>query len=111
MRVFVAFVVCLNLIVAPAAAQDTPPSFGDKLNGIMQLFRDRLAPKMEEGLQVVEPELRDLLARLQGMVQYHAPEILPNGDILIRRRAPESVPDHLPDKVPSEPPVTSPLEL
>lgn len=113
MRNSLLFALCACLLAAPIRAQDAPPpTLMDKLDEMMQLFRDRVAPKMEEGLQAMEPELRDFMARMQGMMQYHAPEFLPNGDILIRRRAPDdAVPDHLPDNAPSSPPVTMPFEL
>jgi hypothetical protein len=118
MRNTLIFALCACLLASPIRAQDAPPAtLMDKLDEMMQLFRDRVAPKMEEGLQAMEPELRDFMARMQGMVQYHAPEVLPNGDILIRRKAPEDgapedgAPDHLPDNAPSSPPVTTPFEL
>lgn len=49
---------------------------------------------MEEFAFNVEPMMRDL-ARIMGDISnYHAPEILPNGDIIIRRKVPgEIVPD------------------
>jgi hypothetical protein len=109
---------CLILAAPPVAAQDTPlqptppqptPPLSEQLEGLMQRFLERVLPPMEQGLQAIEPDLRDLMTRLQGMAQYEAPEILPNGDILIRRKPPA---DHLPDKdAPSGPPITSPLEL
>lgn len=112
-------VVSLLLLATPAPAQEAePPTVFDQLENLLQNFLQHLAPQMEqlgEGLQAMEPELRSFLDRMQGMVQYHPPEILPNGDILIRRRAPE---DHLPespspDDAPDEPsgPVTTPFEL
>lgn len=86
----------------------TPP-IAQQLEGLMQRFLDRVLPPMEQGLQELEPELKDFLNRLQGLAQYDAPVILPNGDILIRRKPPA---DHLPDsETPDNPPITSPLEL
>ncbi len=112
MRPFPVALFCATLMSAPACAQDSAgPSLFDQLDRLLDLFTERVAPKMEEGLQAMEPELRDLMARMQDMVQYHPPEILPNGDILIRRRAPidtPAPPDHLPDKAPSAP---APFEL
>lgn len=42
-----------------------------------------------EGLLAeIGPELRGLLDEVEGFAGYHPPEVLPNGDILIRRRTP-----------------------
>ncbi|CUH39769.1 hypothetical protein JSE7799_02497 [Jannaschia seosinensis] len=81
----------------PAAAQEADGE------GMMQrglrLFMDGLRQEMEPALRDLEglavdaaPFLRELQSRLGTVVEdldaYEAPEILPNGDILIRRREP-----------------------
>jgi len=43
-----------------------------------------LAPMMEE----MAPRMRELITLLGDMQNYQAPEVLPNGDILIRRKVP-----------------------
>ena len=56
-------------------------------------------------------QLTELLGDLSG---WHAPEVLPNGDILIRRRQVEDLPEEpSPEDAPSEDeaPVLDPLEL
>ncbi len=58
-------------------------------------FMTEIEPQMrdlERGFEALEPELQAFLERLRGMAQYHPPEVLPNGDILIRRREAEEVP-------------------
>ncbi len=45
----------------------------------------------------IEPALRDLEAALKDMTLYHPPEVLPNGDIIIRRKTPDEI-----DAEPSE---------
>jgi hypothetical protein len=41
-----------------------------------------------EVLGEMEPMLRDLAAMIGDIKNYHAPEVLPNGDIIIRRKSP-----------------------
>ncbi|WP_199286486.1 hypothetical protein, partial [Pseudogemmobacter humi] len=54
-----------------------------KVREMEEAFRD-LAPQIE----ALGPQLREI-ARLMGDVQnYHMPEVLENGDILIRRKTP-----------------------
>lgn len=53
-------------------------------------------------LEQMEPALRDLGAAIDDLNAYEVPEVLPNGDILIRRKHPK-VPDALPNG-PVEPP-------
>lgn len=45
--------------------------------------------KLLEGLQDdVAPLMEDLSDQLRSLNAYHPPEVLPNGDIIIRRKAP-----------------------
>lgn len=39
----------------------------------------------------IEPALDELRQGLMALDGYHAPEILPNGDIIIRRKTPEEM--------------------
>ena len=39
----------------------------------------------------IEPALRELESALQDLNAYHPPEVLPNGDIIIRRKVPKEV--------------------
>ena len=71
----------------------------------LQLFMDGLRQEMEpalEGLEGLGPEmlgfLREmgpafsaLLDEIKDWTAYHPPEILPNGDIIIRRKTPEEM--------------------
>jgi hypothetical protein len=75
-------------LAAPAAAQDSAPApdsdTGEGL-GLMErgtrLFLEGLMREFGSAVDGLEEALRDLSA-------YHPPEVLPNGDILIRRRTP-----------------------
>ncbi|HVY98159.1 MAG TPA: hypothetical protein VHA35_01570 [Dongiaceae bacterium] len=65
-------------LAGPAAAQDTPPTAGD-------------AQKMAvEGLSKL---LDALNLFVKSVPQYAAPEVLPNGDIIIRRLNPAPAPE------------------
>lgn len=91
---------CLALPAAAQTAEDTPsveaPSLMER--GLRQ-FMEGLMQEMEPALRDLEGLAEDagpMLERLRedlgetfgDMNAYHAPEILPNGDILIRRKTP-----------------------
>lgn len=99
-----------------------PRLFEDLGRDFGPLFRDlerELMPRIE-GLgrevqpyldrfgAVVEPYLSDLADMLGDLSRWEAPEVLPNGDILIRRR-PDVPPGD--DQSDESDPVTTPLEL
>ena len=73
--------VCLILLVAsPALGQEEPPETGRDLMGeALRLFMKGL-------MQEMEPAIDDLSGFLDNLDAYHPPEVLPNGDIIIRRR-------------------------
>lgn len=50
-----------------------------------------MGPAMQQFMRDMGPALADLLGRIDDLSAYQAPELLPNGDILIRRK-PESGP-------------------
>jgi hypothetical protein len=43
---------------------------------------------MAKALEEAKPMLRDLIAMMGEVQNYHAPEMMPNGDIIIRRKLP-----------------------
>lgn len=49
-------------------------------------FAQEAEPLMQEFADHMGPALVDLLAKIDDLSNYEAPEILPNGDIIIRRR-------------------------
>lgn len=118
MRILPAFLLCLAMTM-PASAhvlEESPPLpedstplvdlFERMLRGFMREAEPHMR-ELERGLEALEPELDRFLQQLRGMVEYHPPEVLPNGDIIIRRRQPDDE-----DKEPSDaPPVTDPFEL
>lgn len=92
-----------------------PRLFQDLERDLGPLFRDLerdVAPLLEGLGRRVEPYLRDLAEMLGDLNRWEAPVVLPNGDILIRRR-PAPPPDQSPesDAPESDAPVTEPFEL
>ncbi|WP_146257640.1 hypothetical protein [Roseinatronobacter thiooxidans] len=98
-------------------AQDSTPQIFDLFERMLRGFMRDAQPhlrELERDFTALEPELQRLLQNLRDMTQYHPPEILPNGDILIRRRqggdtAPEPAPDQ--DRVSPETESDLPFEL
>ena len=99
-RIVLPLLVCLAV---PAAAQETeePRSlmergielFLEGLRGEMEPALDDLGalaeqfgPAMRGFLQEMGPALADILGQVQDWTAYHPPEMLPNGDIIIRRK-------------------------
>ena len=82
-------VLCLALLLpAPAfadGASEGEGSLGDGLGLVQEGTRMLLRGLMAE----IEPGLRELQERIGDLSAYHPPEVLPNGDILIRRRTPQ----------------------
>ena len=80
-----AILVAATLAISPVQAEENDLSEGlDLLSQGTQLL---LRGLMGE----IEPTLRELETALREMHLYHPPEVLPNGDIIIRRRVPKTV--------------------
>jgi hypothetical protein len=88
----------LSLLAAPAFADTpvVPPATDTDLieQGAEMLLRGLLGhiePKMKEmgdAFAEMQPKFQELMAMVDDIRNYHAPERLPNGDILIRRKTP-----------------------
>lgn len=98
----------LALCVSPAAAQDDGTDIDDGVNlmeeGAKLLLRglmtemepaiadlrdlaDEMEPAMRDMMAEMGPALADMINKIDDFRNYDAPEILPNGDIIMRRRA------------------------
>lgn len=64
---------------------------------------DDMSAAMEEIGETMGPAMADLMTRIDDMRNYDTPEVLPNGDIIIRRKP--DAPAYEPD------PVTGEIEL
>ncbi len=84
-----------------APAQEPAPEAGEIDQGLdllgkgaQLLFRGLMAemqPALDEmglALAEIEPVLRDLVQMIGDIRNYHPPEMLPNGDIILRRKVP-----------------------
>lgn len=90
----------LCLFLSPVAAQDAAPlppgqvqeGFSLMEEGARLLLKGLMSsmePAMDDmgrALIQMEPALRDLMAMMGDIDNYHAPEMLENGDIIIRRK-------------------------
>lgn len=100
------------LAAAPAAAQESAPETSEEEDGLSlmeegaRLFFRGIMSELDPALRELEgltrelepavrdfaremgPALRDLLGRVEDWSAYHPPEMLPNGDIIMRRKEP-----------------------
>ncbi len=100
----IALALALSLSAAPAVAQETEEGFdlmeeGAKLllRGLMtemepalkelEDFAEEVGPAMKLLADEMGPALAELMNQIDDIRNYDPPEILPNGDIIIRRRA------------------------
>lgn len=98
------------LTAFPVQAQDSEEGFSLMEKGA-QLFFEGMKREMEPALddlmglaENMEPALREfvsemgpafveLMGQIEDLSAYHPPEILPNGDIIIRKKTPEELAD------------------
>ena len=90
----------LTLAAAPAWAQETAPADpfdGPSLveRGVERMMRDLLG-EMAPAIEEMEGMSRLLGGVVERLEEYQAPEMLPNGDIIIRRK-PDAPPIPAPD--------------
>ncbi len=99
-------VIFLFVCALPAAAQDDDgSSFVDQT--IRQLLEGlvlEMEPALEDMRDFIEqmgPALADIIADVKDWSDYEAPEILENGDIIIRRKPDQDIgPKPIPDREP-----------
>lgn len=72
--------------ITPATAKDD-----ESLREGMDMLSQGTRLLLHGLLGEVEPALRDLEGALRDLNAYYPPEILPNGDIIIRRKHPKPV--------------------
>ena len=78
------YTLCTALTVTPALAQED-----NSLREGMDLLSEGTRLLLKGLMGEIEPALRELEGALQDLNAYHPPEVLPNGDIIIRRKTPK----------------------
>lgn len=91
----------LCLLITPATGEVPPAAPGDVDQGLSLLqegakllFRGFIAevePSLDDmsaAIAAAGPQIMQLLALIDDLQNYHAPELLENGDILLRRKTP-----------------------
>lgn len=112
-------------MATPVAAEEAEdaPSLMERgaqmfLEGLMQEVEPRLddlqalskefGPSLRSFFEEMGPALGNLLGQVEDWSVYEAPEVLPNGDIIIRRKPPTAPEDALPE---GNAPVEDPIDL
>ncbi|WP_272009373.1 hypothetical protein [Roseovarius sp. ZX-A-9] len=111
MRQFITFAAVAMLAVAPVHAQETEEDgFSLMEEGARLLFEglsremepalrdlmgltEEIEPKLRQFAQEMGPALADIMGKIEDLSAYHAPEMLPNGDIIIRKKTPQEMLD------------------
>ena len=96
-----ALVLLLLLVSAPAGAEEDGQDLLERgaqmlLEGLMreiepaledlQDLRDKMTPALRGFVAEMGPALAELLEKVEDWSAYHPPELLENGDIIIRRK-------------------------
>lgn len=63
--------------------QEMEPALED-----LQDLTEEMEPALRQFAREMGPALRDLMDKVDDITMYHPPELLPNGDIILRRKQP-----------------------
>ncbi|XDA97526.1 hypothetical protein AB1M95_15590 [Sulfitobacter sp. LCG007] len=92
-----ALAACLSFPLS--AQEDRAPSLMERgADMFLQGLMDEMGPAikgMKEFVDQMGPAFKDMMAEVEDWSAYEAPEMLPNGDIIIRRKEPRD-PDETP---------------
>lgn len=110
MKQLSAYLFALSFAATPLAAQDdAPPSLMERgaqqfLEGLLQEMEPAL-DGMREFMDEMGPAMMELLEEVKDWSNYEPPEVLENGDIIIRRKPdptpvpPKVAPEDLPPQI------------
>ena len=82
---------CLGLAAQSAPAQEADEPGATDMEEGFSLLEEGTKLLLRGLLSEMEPALRELEGALRELDAYHPPEVLPNGDIIIRRKVPLEV--------------------
>ena len=82
-------------LTLPANADDgTKQDWFEKLGeGFSGELKENLLEQFQDLAEEMKPLMEDLSQRFDGVTGYHPPEVLPNGDIIIRRKENQNPPN------------------
>lgn len=63
----------------------------------LMAFAEDMEPALREFVSEMGPAFVELLGQIEDLSAYHPPEILPNGDIIIRKKTPDEMDETLPE--------------
>lgn len=122
MKQLAALALSIAVLAAPLRAEEPPAEGRSLMEQGMELFfeglRDEMSPalrdlrdlageygpQMRSFFQQMGPALGDLMSKVGDWSRYELPEVLPNGDVIIRRKADAPPYEPQPDVDDDEPP-------
>lgn len=115
MRHFALILAAGLALAAPVAAQETEDSPGRSLmergaelffEGFrremdpalddLRAWAENMQPALRQFIDEMGPAFAEILQKIDDLSVYHPPELLPNGDIIIRRKTPDDVEQETP---------------
>lgn len=80
----------------------------------LRAMAEEMGPALREFVETMGPALAEVLGEVEDLSTYHAPEMLPNGDIILRKKRPDdgdAPPADGPDPLPMQPLDEGEIEL
>jgi len=74
--------------------QEMDPAM-EELQGLME----ELQPQLKDFMLEMGPALADILSKIDDLSAYHMPEMLPNGDIIMRHKTPQEMREEQGDEI------------
>lgn len=102
MKHIIALPLLATLLASPASAQEEPSLIERGAQLFFEGLMQEMSPALEEMSKLIDeagpalqgfmvemgPKLREVLDEVEDWSAYEAPEVLENGDIIMRRKAP-----------------------
>ena len=88
MRNVTAIIAAVFLSVLPVCAQEEGAEEPGSVSEGLDLLQEGTRMLLEGLMQEIGPTLKELEGKIDDLSAYHPPEVLQNGDIIIRRKIP-----------------------